>query len=63
MSAPAPRAEIVEVGAEVGHVVVIGDNIVEATDLGELNGFVKADFGLTRFDLRMPHNMRRGWVR
>src|SRR5688500_16641324 len=43
-------SQIVELGTEVGHVVVIGDGIFETSDFGELYGLVKSDLRLRCFN-------------
>ena len=45
-----------EARAEVRQVVVVGDRVLEAADLGELHGLVERDLSLRRGDLecRIP---------
>ena len=39
-------AEVVQVGAEIGAVVVVGDALLDPADLGELDALVERDLGL-----------------
>src|SRR5271170_581883 len=45
-------AQVMKFAAEVGEIIVDGDVVLEAPDLGKLQRLVERDFGLRRLDLK-----------